>query len=269
MKSAEAIGGWRDPSQPTGSPWSVLLCLASNEFHARYRAQALGVAWSIVNPLVQMALISTIVGRLLHGRVEHIQVFVLIGIIVWQWVLNGLNAATSSFVQHAEMVRRAPFARPLLPMGVLLSYAINLGMDLSLLTLLSALWPSAFRFSLALLAVPVLLALLFVALAGIALATSALNIIYRDVAYAVSTALSLLYWATPIVYPLEVVPEPYRSLLRLNPLTNLIGALRNAIMNGQFPALGEWAALIAASGALLGLGWLVFRAVQPTLLDHV
>jgi ABC-type polysaccharide/polyol phosphate export permease len=257
----------RDPLLFGGRRLPILLALARNEFHARYRAQALGVLWSVFSPLVQMGLISAVVGRLLH--VPNLPVFMLIGIVVWQWVTSGLNSATRSFVDQGELVRRTAFPRALLPVAVLLGYAVNLGLDLLVLTALSAVWPGAFRLSPALLCVPLLLALLLAALSGAALAAAALNVLYRDVAYAVTTALSLLYWATPIVYPLEVIPEPYRALVRLNPLAGIVTALRGAIMHGAFPAASEWLAMAAASALALGLGFLVYRRCEPALLDHV
>ena len=103
-------------------------------------------------------------------------------------------------------------------------------------------FPGAFKLSPALLLVPVLLLLTISLMAGIVLATSVLNVIYRDIAYLVSTGLLLLYWATPVFYPIDVIPFPFRTILQANPLAGLMTAMRMAIMRGEFPTPLGWLA---------------------------
>ena len=113
-------------------------------------------------------------------------------------------------------------------MSSVLSYGINFCIESLALLLFVPFFPDAFRLSPALLLIPLLLLALVLALIGVALATSVLNVIYRDVAYLVNTALLLLYWLTPVIYPIQVVPEPFRSVLRWNPFGAIITALRGA-----------------------------------------
>src|ERR1700753_3367734 len=153
------------------SRWShVLGVLTRNEFRARYRAQALGIIWSLLNPLVQMLILSLIFTRVFHSAAENLPVFMLIGVVFWQWVSSAINASTLSFVGNADVVKRTVFARHLLPLASLLRYGVNSAMEVSLVLLFVPIFPQAFTLSPALLLVPVGLALLVALLAGIALA---------------------------------------------------------------------------------------------------
>src|SRR5437867_1017365 len=129
-------------------------------------------------------------------------------------------------------------------------------MESSLLVLLAFVFPQAFRLSPALLLIPVILAILLILLCGVALATSVLNVIYRDVAYLVSTTLTLLYWVTPIIYAVEGLPHPYRELMLLNPLTSILVALRGCLMLGQAPSALTWAGMLVPTAIVVGVGWL-------------
>ena len=252
------------------SRWShVLSVLTRNEFRARYRAQALGIIWSLLNPLVQMLILSLIFTRVFHSATANFPVFMLIGVVFWQWVSSAINASTLSFVSNADVVKRTVFARHLLPLASLLSYGLNFAMECSLVLIFVPIFPHAFTLSPALLLLPVVLALLVALLAGIALMTSVLNVIYRDVAYLVSTSLMLLYWLTPIIYPLSIVPEPYAKLLHLNPFGAILIALRGCVMDGTMPDRLTWFGMVVPTAIILAVGWAIFRHYERMVLDYV
>lgn len=256
-------------AQVWARPLQVLQVLTRSDFRSRYRAQALGVVWSLLNPLVMMGIMSIIFTQVFRSTTRHFPVFLLIGLILWQWVQNSVSAATQVFVHNADVIKRTVFARWLLPVSSVLSYGINFCIESLALLLFVPFFPDAFRLSPALLLIPLLLLALVLALIGVALATSVLNVIYRDVAYLVNTALLLLYWLTPVIYPIQVVPEPFRSVLRWNPFGAIITALRGALMEGKVPdALGALTIVVPVALLLLG-GALIFRHYERMVLDHV
>jgi ABC-type polysaccharide/polyol phosphate export permease len=188
---------------------------------------------------------------------------------VWQWVSNASMAAASSFVSNSDIVKRTVFRRELLPISFVLSYAVNFLMESCLLFVFIPIFPNAFRLTPALLIVPVLLAALAMLLAGIGLAVSVLNVIYRDVGYLVQTGLMILYWLTPVIYPLDVIPFPYRTALQCNPFGGILTALRGAIMSGTVPSALGWAGIWVPTAIVLGVGWLIFRHYERMVLDYV
>lgn len=259
----------RAPKHHKQNPFHVLYVLTRTEFRARYRAQALGILWSLLHPLVMMGIISVVFSQLFQSNERYFPIFLLIGLLVWQWVTTSITSATTSFIQHADIIKRTIFARPLLPMSSVLSYGINFALESLVLLVFVPIFPGAFRLSAALLLVPVLLALLALLLFAITLATSVLNVIYRDVAYIVNTALLLLYWLTPVFYPIDVIPYPYRMLLQANPIAGILTALRRAIMVGEVPTMLGWAGILAPTALLLVVGWAIFRHYEHMVLDYV
>ena len=247
----------------------VLWVLTRTEYRARYRSQALGFLWSLLNPLVMMGIISLVFTHLYRSTEKHFPVFLLIGLLIWQWVTSAINTATAVFVSNADIIKRTIFLRQLLPISTVLSYGINFGIESLALIMFIPIFPGAFKLSPALLIVPVLLAIFALLLIGVALAVSVLNVIYRDVAYLVQTALLIMYWLTPIVYPLDVIPYPFRTVLQMSPIAGILVALRGAIMHGTFPSLLGWAGIVLPTGFVLLCGWRIYRHYEHMVLDYV
>jgi len=256
---------------PRTTGWHVLSVLLRNEFRARYRSQALGILWSLLNPLVQTAILSVIFSHVsaFKSAIPFFAVYLLIGVVVWQWFATAINAATQSFINNADIVKRTVFSRQIVPMATAMSYGINFAMEALLVLALVVVWPHAFKLSPALLLVPVILAILAALIAGVVLATSVLNVIYRDVAFLVSTALTLLYWLCPIIYPLSFVPPEYLPFYEMNPIAAILIALRDCLMDGRMPSLLTWVGMVGPTALMLVIGWLTFRHYERMVLDYV
>ncbi len=256
---------------PRTTGWHVLSVLLRNEFRARYRSQALGILWSLLNPLVQTTILSVIFSHVsaFKSAIPAYPVYLLIGVVVWQWFSTAINTATQSFIANADIVKRTVFSRQIVPLATALSYGINFAMEAGLVLALVAVWPHAFRLSPALLLVPVILVILAALIVGVVLATSVLNVIYRDVAFLVSTALTLLYWLTPIIYPLSFVPRQYLTLYQLNPIASILVALRGCLMDGALPSAMTWVGMVGPTAVMLAAGWLIFRHYERMVLDYV
>ena len=264
------------PSRRGAAPRTTRLAravgvLLRNEFRARYRSQALGILWSLLNPLVQMTILSVIFSHVaaFKSAIPSYPVYLLMGVVVWQWFATAINTATQSFIANADIVKRTVFSRQIVPLATALSYGINFAMEAGLVLALVIVWPHAFKLSPALLLVPVILAILAALIIGVVLATSVLNVIYRDVAFLVSTALTLLYWLCPIIYPLSFVPEQYLPLYQMNPIASIMIALRGCVMDGVAPSALTWTGMLAPTLVMLGVGWLIFRHYERMVLDYV
>jgi lipopolysaccharide transport system permease protein len=256
---------------PRNTGWHVLSVLLRNEFRARYRSQALGILWSLLNPLVQTAILSVIFSHVsaFKSAIPFFPVYLLIGVVVWQWFATAINAATQSFINNADIVKRTVFSRQIVPMATAMSYGINFAMEAMLVLALVVVWPHAFKLSPALLLVPVILAILAALIAGVVLAASVLNVIYRDVAFLVSTALTLLYWLCPIIYPLSFVPAAYLPFYQMNPIASILVGLRGCVMDGTMPSLLTWIGMVVPTALMLVIGWLTFRHYERMVLDYV
>lgn len=247
----------------------ALWVLTRHEFRIRYRAQALGVVWSLLHPIVMMGILSLIFTKVFRSGQPNFPIFMLIGLLIWQFFSNAVNSSAGAFVGYAEIIKRTVLPRPILPIALMLSYGINFLMESTVLLIFVPIFPEAFTLSWALLLVPIVLSFMVVLLAGLSLAIAALNVIYRDVQYLVTTALMIFYWLTPLIYPIEIVPEPFQTALKCSPLTGIVGALRGIVMEGRAPSALMWASIVLPSLAMLGIGWLIFRHYEQMVLDNV
>jgi ABC-type polysaccharide/polyol phosphate export permease len=252
-----------------GDRVALLALFVGNDFRARYRAQALGVIWSLLQPLVMMAILSVVFTTAFRSREPYFPIFFLIGLLLWQWISQAVNAATSSFVAHADMVKRTVFPRVLLPLSSVLSMGLNAAVESIVLLALIPFFPGAFRLTPALLVVPLILLCLIVLMAGVSVATAVLNVVYRDVAYLVSTGLLLLYWLTPVVYPPSLLPPRVAAILSWNPLWLVFTGVREAVMRGVTPSAFDWARLVGETLVCATAGWLIFQRFEREMLDHV
>jgi lipopolysaccharide transport system permease protein len=246
----------------------MLMTLAQHEFRLRYRARSLGPLWSLVQPAVMMGLLSLVLSHGLSTG-KNYPIRLLIGLIVWSFVSTSTNASVAALVQKADVVKRTMVPRQLVPLSVMLSYAVNLLLESLTLLVFIPFFPSAFRFSPALIVLLPVFVFLLLLLAGVALLGSVLNVIYRDVGYLVSTLLMIVFWLTPIVYAVDGVREPYRSLLELSPLAGILEAIRGAIMNGEFPAARTWLVIAVPSIVLFLAGLWTFRRLERVMLDAI
>jgi lipopolysaccharide transport system permease protein len=248
----------------------VLRVLVLCDFRARYRSQALGVFWSLLHPLVMMGILSIIFTQVFHPDIAHYPIFLIIGLVMWQWLSQSITAGTQTFVQNSDLVKRTVFARETLPIASVVSFGVNFLIESGLVLVLVFIFRGSAKLSPALLLLPVLLALYMVLLSGVALATSVLNVVYRDVSYIVNTGLSILYWVTPVMYSTDKVKmEPYHTLLSLNPAGAIIQSVRHAIMDGTVPSLREWGFMVVPTLLLFLLGMAIFRRHERSALDHV
>ena len=154
-------------------------------------------------------------------------------------------------------------------MGTVFSHVFNLGFaSLSLLPLI-ALYPDSFKVSLAMLLLPLVIALLVVLGLGLTLITSILNVVYRDVGYIVNSLLLVLFWATPIVYSSDKVTGTAKTVMMLNPMASLIDCVRTIVMQGVAPSLRELGIAASSTAVVLAVGVVIYRSFATVVSDHV
>jgi lipopolysaccharide transport system permease protein len=243
------------------------------DFKGRYAGSVMGFLWSFVQPLWSLALFTFLFSTIMKvspgigERTENFAVFLFCGLLPWMAMQEGILRATTAITENASLVKKMSFPSGLLVWAVvlaaLLHEAIALGLFLVVLAVtgqlsLSGLWMLA-------IAVPLQVALT----AGLGFLAAAVNVFFRDTAQINGMLLQGWFYLTPIVYPLSLVPEGFKSYLELNPLTALVVLYREALLGGQFPSLSLLTPLIAAAAAALFVGVTVFRRLKPVFADEI
>jgi ABC-type polysaccharide/polyol phosphate export permease len=245
--------------------------LFRREFHARYKGSALGIVWSLANPLLLLAVYLLVFSLLwrITGTIEHYALYLVTGLAPWVFFSTALTGASRSLLEHANLIRKTRFPRQLVPLSVVASQVVTFAIMLVVVAVLCMVVIPETRAT-ALLAVPI--AVVFVALvAGLSIVVATLNVVLRDVEHLVGALLLPWFFLTPILYSFDQLPgfdeHPHVVLLLRwgNPITPGIEALRAPLWAGELPAAGDVAHLVAATAAALALGALIFRRLDDRI----
>jgi ABC-2 type transport system permease protein len=255
----------------------LLRNLVLRELRASYKGSLLGFLWSFLNPLLTMIIFTVVFGVILRvplpaneGGARNFPAFLLVGLLPWNLLSFALSAGCLSLVTNANLIRKVYFFRAVLPASAVLAQALHFVIGLGLLLVFLMLLGVNFWPNLWLLPLP-MLSLLLLSL-GLAFVTAVANLYYRDTQHLASLFTMAWFYATPIVYPMELVQplgEPWMTLFRLNPATALVSTFRAILYNAQPPAAFDvgWS-LLSSTLVFLG-GWTLFQRLEPRFAEEV
>ena len=245
----------------------LLANLIQKDFKVRYRNMSLGVLWSLLNPLVTMAALTFVFTQLFHNPRRDFPVFVLCGLVPFNFFALAWSTATGSVVENSPLVKRVPIPREVIPIATVLGNCVHLLIQIGLLLALAIVFGKGVnRYWLWL---PVLWGFEIVFVSGMALISSAINIYVRDTKYVVESMNTLLFWVVPIFYGFEDIPQKFAEVYRFNPIAALVLALRNILLDSAPPRPELLLQLAAGSSIVLGVGILVFRKLKPGFYDYL
>lgn len=229
---------------------------------------SLGVFWSLINPLVLVGVYTFVFSKIFRNTtIDHFPLYLLIGVICYNYFSLAWTAATYSMTSNANLVKHINVPREAIPASSVLANAIHFIVQFSLV-LAFTLWvgiPVGFSWFW----LPFVIVLLILAVLGISLLTSALDVYFRDTRYLVESVVIVLFWLTPIFYTEKMVPEGYRALYMLNPITDAAIAMRQIIIERRSPDLSALAYAIGTTCALLVLGFAAFEQGKNRFADHL
>jgi homopolymeric O-antigen transport system permease protein len=249
--------------------------LFRRDLQAKYRGSALGVLWTIANPVMLMGVYLLVFGVVWKSGFStggHYSLFLLSGLAVWTFFTAALLSSTRSMLDNANLIRKTRFPRQLVPLSVVAAHLVSFVAMLVLLLIVNFIALPRVRAT-ELLAVP--LAALFVALVGgLALAVASLNVVFRDIEFIVAALLVPWFFLTPILYPLDGAQIAKHHIARfiihwVNPLSPGIEAIRAPLFLGKMPFWGDALYLVVATAIALLLGAVVFNRVDDQIAIEV
>ncbi len=247
----------------------LLWFLVRRDISLRYRQTVLGVAWALLQPALSMALFALVFGRLIGVPSDGLPypVFVYAGLLPWTYFSTALAAAGGSLVGSSNLVTKVYFPRLFIPLGACLAGLLDLLVACGLLGGLMA-WYGIRPGPAVALLLPLAL-MLVAAAAGCGLWLSALTVEYRDFRYVVPFLLQLWMFATPVIYPVTIIPERWRWALALNPMGGLVEAFRAAALGHQGVSAARLGVSAAVAAAILLGGLYYFRRVERSFADVI
>lgn len=261
-----------------GAVWKyrdLLMLLVRRDFVSVYKQTILGPLWLFIQPVLTTLTFTIIFGNIAHISTDGIppMLFYLAGITLWTYFSDCLNKTSNTFVANAGVFGKVYFPRLVMPLSVLVSNLIKLAIQMLLFLIVwiyflvkgAGFQPNYIY----MISVPFLIILMAGLGLGFGILISSLTTKYRDLTFLIGFGVQLLMYASPIVYPLSSVPEKYRYLLLLNPISSIIEGFKFVFLG---TGVWNWEALGYSTifmGAMLLLSMLVFKRVEKTFMDTV
>jgi len=253
---------------------TVVRALVARDVRSRYVGSALGAAWSLLHPLVQLATFTFVFATVLKVRVTAdsgsdvpFVLYLACGLFPWLAIQESVLRSATCLVDNPTLVKRVVFPVEALPVQLALSSMVH--QVIATGVLLVAMAGFGFPPHASLLAFPLLLAAQLLLTIGLGWTVSALHVYFRDTAQALGALLPVWFYVTPIIYPYQLVPSFLQPILAVNPLTPLVQGYRDVILHGALPTGYGTLWLAAASVAVCGLGAQVFTRTRGEFADLV
>jgi ABC-2 type transport system permease protein len=244
----------------------LLRNLVVRDVKVRYKRSVLGFAWMLLNPLISM-IVFTVIFREIFQMEQDYPLYVVTALLFFNFFSNASGQGLNSVVAAGPLLRKVAVPKAIFPLSSVLANLVNFA--LSLIPLVGVMIFTGAKFTPALLVVPVALLAAVMFTYGIALLLATMNVFSRDVRWFYDSALLILFYMTPIIYPTRVVPERYRFVLDANPLTRMLDVFRIPIYEGRVPPLGDLVVVYALGAGALAIGWIVFHRYEDRFVHFL
>ncbi|MET4023750.1 ABC transporter permease [Bradyrhizobium sp. S3.2.12] len=241
--------------------------LVLRELKIRYKRSSLGIAWSLLNPLSQIVILTFLFRSIVNLNVPHYASFVFVGVLAWTWFSGAITTAAFAITSNPDLVRRPGFPVIVLPLITVASNGIHFLLALPVMLIVILL--DGGRFGASLVALPAIMAAQFAFTAGLAYVVAAVHVRFRDTQHLVTIATMLAFYLTPVFYSSSLVPEQYRFLHHANPMAVLLNAYRGVLMDDIWPSALALGSLMIGSCCILAGGILLFRRMSVSFAEEI
>lgn len=237
------------------------------EIRGKYKGSFLGVLWSFVNPLLTTLVYAIVFPFILKGGQEHYTTFIVIAVLPWSFFTTVIAQGTNTILMNGGIIKKVYFPREILPLSIAVTGLINFLISCAIICIF--LICSGIGFSYYILLLPVIVFIQFLFSLGIILITSSIDVYVRDLEYIINFFISMLFYATPVLYSIDMFPAKIQSLLRLNPMTTIIESYRNIFFYQQMPDMVGLLLVFLFSMVLLVVGIGVFKKLERGFAEEL
>ena len=242
--------------------------LVLKDLKLKYRDSALGSLWSLANPLLLIVVYSFVFSHILRGGPPNFAYFLIVGILPWNFFSQSMMMSTGSILENGNLIRKVALPMEVFPVSTVL---FNLAQYLFALAVFIPMALLFFRVPPAwswLAFLPILvLQVLFTT--GVCFMVSTATVFYRDVRFFAEILLTLLFWLTPIVYDVRIVPGALVTAIYLNPMSYFVLAYQDALYHNSFPSAERMAVMLVLSLSILGLGFVLFEFLKVRFAEEI
>lgn len=239
----------------------------SKEVRGKYKGSFLGVLWSFVNPLLMTLVYAIVFPFLLKSSQPHYTTFIVIAIIPWTWFTYTIMSGTNTFLVNAGIIKKVYFPREILPISIVTSGLINYLISCIIIGIF--LLFSGIGFSVYILYLPLIVLIQYMLQLGIIFITSSIDVYIRDAEYIINFIVQMVFYATPVLYSIDMFPEKFRWILRLNPLATIIESYRNIFYYKTNPDFKMLGITFVVSFIILIVGYAIFEKLKKGFAEEL
>lgn len=241
--------------------------LVVRDIKVRYRHSALGLVWTVLNPLLMMVVITIVFSTLFKQNIPNFPIYYLSGSLIFAFNSESTTTALNSIISNASLIKKVYIPKYLFPLSNVLSGLVNLGFSLIAMFIVMLITGAPFHTTLLLLPIPIFYTFLFSV--GLGILLSAVTVFFRDIAHFYSVFILAWTYFTPIFYPVEILPDAAMKIMQLNPMYHLVSYMRSIVLYGVFPSLKENLLCLCLGLLMLALGLFVFYKKQDKFVLYV
>lgn len=247
---------------------SMISSLIQRDLRGRYKGSVLGFAWTFLNPLLQLAVYTVVFSAIMRSGIEDYYLFLFVALIPWIFFSASLTGGSSCIFSQKELVKKIYFPREVLPIAHVTCQLVN--MVLSLIVVFAVLLVSGKGIHLgAVVYLPFVIFVEFLLSLGIAFITSALTVYLRDLEHILIIISMAWQFLTPVMYSVDMVPDNFRPIFMLNPMTPVIIAYRDILYYQQPPHISTLLHACLLGMALLIIGWFSFSILKRHFAEEL
>lgn len=226
---------------------------ALRNLKVRYKRSVLGILWTLLEPLMIMVVLTVVFSQGFRVNIYHYPVYILIGITLWDFFRRSTTKMMDEIIASESLARRIYVPRTVFSFASLLTYLISWA--IAMIPLFGIMLVLHHSFSWAMLTLPLGLFIVALFALGMGMMVSTFAAFFHDISLMYQVILMTWMYATPIIYPLEIVPERFQTLIRLNPMTPMVFLVRDPIYSGKLPGISTWLVSIGWSLLAVFIGW--------------
>lgn len=246
----------------------MIFSLIKRELRGKYKASVLGFVWTFLNPLFQMVVYTIVFSFIMRSGIENFAIFLFVGLIPWNFFSVSVSSGASCVVSQENLIKKIYFPRIVLPISYVTSMFIN--MLLTFIVIFAVLFLTGYGINaVAVSFLPLVMIIEYILALGICMLVSALTVYFRDMEYILGIINMAWMYLTPILYTTDMVPEEFRTLFNLNPMTPVILAYQQILYHKQMPETGTLVHAGVVGVVILAIGILVFEKMQKKFVEEL
>ncbi len=248
---------------------TMIYSLVKRDLKGRYKGSVLGFLWTFINPLFQLLIYTFVFSIVMRSGIEDYYMFLFVALIPWIFFATSLSGGSTCITSQKNMVQKIYFPREVLPISFVVSQFVN--MLLSFIVIFAVMFIMGYKFNpLAILClIPVMITEFILAL-GFTFILSAVTVYFQDMQFIMGILTMAWQFLSPVMYPLERVPERFQTLyMYINPMAPIITAYRDILYYGKVPALITLLTALGMGVALFAIGWFTFDRMQRHFVEEM